>query len=98
MLVISVPAPTDRRLDKSVRPTRASLNPGSFLWHHLCMPKIHIPTPLRQYSGKQPAVEVTGTTFAETLSRLFSQHPDLRRHLYTDKGKLLSFFNAYRHD
>ncbi len=36
------------------------------------MPKIHIPTPLRQYAGKQPAVEVTGTTVGEALSGLVS--------------------------
>ena len=59
------------------------------------MPKIHIPTPLRQYAGKQPAVEVKGSTVGEALTGLVSQHPDLRRHLYTDEGKLRSFVNIY---
>ncbi len=62
------------------------------------MPKIHIPTPLRQYAGKQPAVEVAGTTVGEALSGLVSQHPDLRRHLYTDDGKLRAFVNVYLND
>ena len=62
------------------------------------MPKIHIPTPLRQYAGEQPAVEVTGTTVGEALSGLVSQHPDLRRHLYTDEGKLRAFVNVYLND
>ena len=62
------------------------------------MTKIHIPTPLRQYAGKQPTVEVNGSTVAEALSGLVSQHPDLKRHLYTDDGKLRSFVNVYLND
>jgi molybdopterin converting factor small subunit len=62
------------------------------------MPKIHIPTPLRQYAGKQAAVEVSGASVADALSALVSQHPDLRRHLYTDDGKLRAFVNVYLND
>jgi molybdopterin converting factor small subunit len=62
------------------------------------MPKIHIPTPLRQYAGKQPAVDVAGSTVGEALSGLVSQHPELRRHLYTDEGKLRAFVNVYLND
>jgi len=62
------------------------------------MTKINIPTPLRQYAGKLPAVEVTAGTVAEALSSLLSTHPDLRRHLYTDGGKLRSFVNVYLND
>lgn len=62
------------------------------------MLKIHIPTPLRQYAGKQASVEVKGATVAEALNSLIGQHPDLRRHLYTDEGKLRSFVNVYLND
>lgn len=62
------------------------------------MPKIHVPTPLRQYAGKQAAVEVPGATVGEALSSLISTHPDLRRHLYTDEGKLRAFVNVYLND
>lgn len=62
------------------------------------MPKIHIPTPLRQYSGKQPSVEVRGSTVGDALSGLVTQHPDLRRHLYTEDGKLRAFVNVYLND
>ena len=62
------------------------------------MIKIHIPTPLRQYAGKLPTVEVQARTIAEALSDLVSKHPDLRRHLYTDDGKLRSFVNVYLND
>jgi molybdopterin converting factor small subunit len=77
----------------------ALLNPSGFFWHHLTgMTKINIPTPLRQYAGKHPTVEVKAGTVAEALSGLVSSHPDLRRHLYTDDGKLRSFVNVYLND
>lgn len=62
------------------------------------MPKIHIPTPLRQYAGKQAAINVEAGTVADALSGLIAQHPDLRRHLYTEDGKLRAFVNVYLND
>jgi molybdopterin converting factor small subunit len=62
------------------------------------MSKIHIPTPLRQYVGKQASVDVHGTTVAEAMTALVAQHPDLRRHLYTEEGKLRAFVNLYLND
>ena len=62
------------------------------------MAKIHIPTPLRQYAGKQAAVEVKAGSIGDALAGLITQHPDLRRHLYTDDGKLRAFFNVYLND
>jgi MoaD family protein len=62
------------------------------------MSKIHIPTPLRQYVGKQASVEVPGSTVGEAMNALVSQHPELRKHLYTDDGKLRAFVNLYVND
>lgn len=62
------------------------------------MSKIHIPTPLRQYAGKQTAIAVNGGTVGDALSDLVSKHPDLRHHLYTDDGKLRAFVNVYLND
>ena len=62
------------------------------------MAKILIPTPLRQYAGKQDAVQLPGTTVGEVLQSLTSQYSDLRRHLYNDEGKLRSFVNVYVND
>jgi molybdopterin converting factor small subunit len=62
------------------------------------MSKIHIPTPLRQYVGKQTTVEVKAATVGEAMTALLAQHPDLRRHLYTDDGKLRAFVNLYVND
>lgn len=62
------------------------------------MSKIHIPTPLRQYVGKQSSVDVKGTTVGEAMNALVTQHPDLRKHLYTEDGKLRAFVNLYLND
>src|ERR1035438_9276780 len=62
------------------------------------MAKVLIPPPLRQYAGKQDSVELTGSTVGEVLTALTTQHPDLRRQLYNDEGKLRSFVNVYLND
>ena len=62
------------------------------------MAKILIPTPLRQYTDKKDTVEVGGTTVGELLNALTTEHPDLRRHLFNDEGKLRSFVNVYLND
>ena len=60
--------------------------------------KILIPTPLRQYAEKQDTIEVQAGNVGEALSALTTQHPDLRRHLYTDDGRLRAFVNVYVND
>ncbi len=62
------------------------------------MPKILIPTPLRQFVDKQNSIELAGGTVGEVLGALTSKYADLRRHLYTDEGKLRSFVNVYVND
>ena len=60
--------------------------------------KIHIPTPLRPFTGKRDVVEVEGATVGELLSRLTAEHEGLKKHLYNDEGKLRSFVNVYLND
>jgi MoaD family protein len=62
------------------------------------MPKIMIPTPLRQYVDKKDTVELAGATVGELLGALTTQYPDLRKNLYNDEGKLRSFVNVYVND
>jgi molybdopterin synthase sulfur carrier subunit len=59
---------------------------------------IHIPTPLRAYTGGKQTVNVTGATVAESLVQLTATHPELQQHLYTGEGKLRSFVNLYLND
>lgn len=62
------------------------------------MPVVHIPTPLRPYTGGQAAVSVGGATVGEALAALTAAHPDLARHLRDESGKLRSFVNIYLGD
>ena len=62
------------------------------------MPKVLIPTPLRQYAGKQDSVELSGSTVGEVLTALTTQYADLRTQLYNSEGKLRSFVNVYLND
>ena len=60
--------------------------------------KVIIPTPLRQYAGKNESVVVEGATVDEIMGNLMSSYGELKKHLYTDDGKLRSFVNIYRND
>ena len=62
------------------------------------MPKILIPTPLRQFTAKENAVTVPGGTVGEALDALTGRFPDLRKQIFTDEGKLRSFINVYLND
>jgi adenylyltransferase/sulfurtransferase len=59
---------------------------------------IHIPTPLRAYTGGEQTVSVPGTTVADALEQLTGAYPELRQHLFTADGKLRSFVNVYLND
>ena len=60
--------------------------------------KVIIPTPLRPYAGKQPSVKFDAATVGEALDRLTAQFEELRKHLYTDDGRIRSFVNVYVND
>jgi molybdopterin converting factor small subunit len=60
--------------------------------------KVMIPTPLRAYAGKQESVELKATTVGEALSALTTQFSELKKHLYSDDGRLRSFVNVYVND
>jgi adenylyltransferase/sulfurtransferase len=62
------------------------------------MAKVLIPTPLRQFTGKQDAVSVPGATVGEVLNALTTQFPDLRKQIFNDEGKVRSFVNVYLND
>jgi molybdopterin converting factor small subunit len=60
--------------------------------------KVMIPTPLRAYAGKQESVDLKATTVGEALSALTTQFGELKKHLYSDDGRLRSFVNVYVND
>jgi len=74
------------------------LNPRPKRLHLYYMAQVQIPSPLRQYTQKQASVSVPAKTVGDALSGLVAQHPDLKRHLYGDDGKLRAFVNVYVND
>jgi adenylyltransferase/sulfurtransferase len=59
---------------------------------------INIPTPLRPFTDKKEAVEVSGATVGELLADLTKKYEGLRKHLYADDGRLRNFVNVYLND
>src|ERR1041384_7714734 len=62
------------------------------------MAKVLIPTPLRQFTGKQDSVTVSGATVGQVIEALTNQYPDLRKQIFNDEGKVRSFVNVYLND
>jgi adenylyltransferase/sulfurtransferase len=60
--------------------------------------KVMIPTPLRVYAGKRDSAEAKAGTVGEALAQLTTEFADLRKHLFTEDGKLRSFVNVYIND
>jgi molybdopterin synthase sulfur carrier subunit len=60
--------------------------------------KIHIPTPLRSYTGGLETVSIPGTTVNTVFEQLTGKYPELKQHLFTPEGKLRSFVNVYLND
>src|SRR6202451_4195104 len=60
--------------------------------------KVLIPTPLRQFTGRQSSIECSAATVGEALGNLTSTFAELRKHLFTDQGKIRSFVNVYLND
>ena len=54
--------------------------------------------PLRAYADKQESVEVQAATVGEALSALTNKFGELKKHLYSDDGRLRSFVNVYVND
>jgi molybdopterin/thiamine biosynthesis adenylyltransferase/rhodanese-related sulfurtransferase/molybdopterin converting factor small subunit len=62
------------------------------------MNTIHIPTPLRPFTDKKESVEVNGATVGELLADLTKKHDGLKKHLFTEEGRLRNFVNVYLND
>jgi molybdopterin converting factor small subunit len=54
--------------------------------------------PARQFAAKQATVTVAAATVGEALDELTSTHPELKKHLYSEEGKLRAFVNVYLND
>lgn len=61
------------------------------------MSTVRIPPVLRENTGGNRTVEVSGATVTEALEDLFEKHPSLRDRV-TEDGELSSFINVYVND
>ena len=56
---------------------------------------VQIPTALRGFTGGAADVAVQAKTAGEALQALAGTHPNVRKHLFSDDGRLRSFVNVY---
>jgi MoaD family protein len=59
---------------------------------------LEIPTALRPFANKQSSVNFDAATVGEALKHLTATYGDLRKHLYTEDGRIRSFVNIYVND
>lgn len=59
------------------------------------MPLVKIPAVLRDYTGGTTELAVPAHTVGGALQTLSTQYPQLRRHLYTERGELRSYVNVF---
>lgn len=57
--------------------------------------KVILPSALKQYAGNQPEVDLPGGTVSEVLEGLATRYPDLRKHIFSDDGRVRAFVNVY---
>lgn len=59
------------------------------------MPQLKIPTPLRPYAGGESILTLEGGNVGEVLTAAVDNHPELKKHLFDEKGQLRPFVNLF---
>ncbi len=59
---------------------------------------VHIPTPLRKFTGGAQNVQVAAASLPNLLDQLAARFPEIAQHLRDDKGELRRFINIYVND
>jgi adenylyltransferase/sulfurtransferase len=62
------------------------------------MPKVLVPSALRQFTKYRSEIQIKGTTVGEVVGNFAEQFPEARRHLYDEKGQLRNFVNIFLGD
>ena len=60
------------------------------------MARVLIPTALQQFAGGTDELDIAGATVQGVLDGLSAQYPDLKKHLFNEKGELRHFVNVYK--
>lgn len=59
------------------------------------MTTLKVPSALRNYTGGEKFVQVSGPTLRGALKDLVERYPDLEEHLYAPDGELRPYVNIY---
>lgn len=59
------------------------------------MAKLIIPTPLRKFTRDQAAIDTESSSVLEALHSLAALFPELKEHLFDDRGSLRKFIRIY---
>lgn len=62
------------------------------------MPKVRIPTPLRNLTGGASEVTIEGSTLREVVAGLEAAHPGFGERMLDDNGELRRFVNVFVRD
>ena len=62
------------------------------------MPKVRIPTPLRNLTGGASEVTIEGSTLREVVDGLEAAHPGFGERMLDDDGELRRFVNVFVRD
>jgi molybdopterin/thiamine biosynthesis adenylyltransferase/rhodanese-related sulfurtransferase/molybdopterin converting factor small subunit len=57
--------------------------------------KVIIPTALRQHTNDEDELQLNARTVGDALKELTTSFPNLRKHLYSENGRLRNFVNVY---
>lgn len=57
--------------------------------------KVILPSALKKFAEDKGEVDVPGATVGEVLDALSQRYPDLRRHIFSDDGRVRKFVNVY---
>ncbi|MFQ6010669.1 MAG: molybdopterin-synthase adenylyltransferase MoeB [Nitrososphaerales archaeon] len=57
--------------------------------------RLLIPTPLRPYADNEERIDLAGKNIQEVLTQLVTRHGKLKKHLFSEEGKLRNFVNIY---
>jgi molybdopterin/thiamine biosynthesis adenylyltransferase/rhodanese-related sulfurtransferase/molybdopterin converting factor small subunit len=57
--------------------------------------KVIIPTALRQHTNNEDELQLNAHTVGDALKELTTSFPNLRKHLYSESGRLRNFINVY---
>lgn len=59
------------------------------------MAKVIIPTPLRKFTDNQSSIDTESRSVIDAVNSLASRFPELKEHLFDDRGSLRKFIRIY---